>query len=140
MAEQIEIPGAFPRGGDVRAKRVVITGASRGLGRLLAHAFSHAGATADVLRAVQVARDAGALAVAVTSVADSELALAADVVLLTHAQESPFRMAAMTSRIAQLVLVDILFVRVVQHSGAPVSIPLQLTHDAAAQQRRAPGV
>ncbi|WP_433586138.1 MurR/RpiR family transcriptional regulator [Microbacterium hydrocarbonoxydans] len=103
-------------------------------------AFSHAGATADVLRAVQVARDAGALAVAVTSVADSELALAADVVLLTHAQESPFRMAAMTSRIAQLVLVDILFVRVVQHSGAPVSIPLQLTHDAAAQQRRAPGV
>ena len=44
MAEQIEIPGAFPRGGDVTGKRVVVTGASRGLGRLLAHAFSHAGA------------------------------------------------------------------------------------------------
>jgi 3-oxoacyl-[acyl-carrier protein] reductase len=44
MAEQIEIPGSFPRGGDVDGKRVVITGASRGLGRLLAHAFSHAGA------------------------------------------------------------------------------------------------
>jgi NAD(P)-dependent dehydrogenase (short-subunit alcohol dehydrogenase family) len=45
MAEQIEIPDVFPRGGDVRDKRVVITGASRGLGRLLAHAFSHAGAS-----------------------------------------------------------------------------------------------
>jgi DNA-binding MurR/RpiR family transcriptional regulator len=101
-------------------------------------AFSHSGQTAEVLRAVEVARDAGALAVAVTSAAESELALAADVVLLTHAQESPFRMGAMTSRIAQLVLVDILFVRVVQHSGAPVAIPLQLTHDAAAQRRRAP--
>jgi 3-oxoacyl-[acyl-carrier protein] reductase len=44
MAEQIEIPGSFPRGGDVDGKRVVITGASRGLGRLLAHAFSQAGA------------------------------------------------------------------------------------------------
>jgi NAD(P)-dependent dehydrogenase (short-subunit alcohol dehydrogenase family) len=44
MAEEIEIPAAFPNGGDVADKRVVITGASRGLGRLLAHAFSHAGA------------------------------------------------------------------------------------------------
>jgi NAD(P)-dependent dehydrogenase (short-subunit alcohol dehydrogenase family) len=49
MAEQIEIPGAFPRGGDVRGKRAVITGASRGLGRLLAHAFSHAGASVTLV-------------------------------------------------------------------------------------------
>src|SRR5690349_5877426 len=44
MAEQIDIPGSFPSGADVAGKRVVITGASRGLGRLLAHAFSHGGA------------------------------------------------------------------------------------------------
>jgi NAD(P)-dependent dehydrogenase (short-subunit alcohol dehydrogenase family) len=44
MTEQIEIPGAFPRGNDVTGKRVVITGAGRGLGRLLAHAFSDGGA------------------------------------------------------------------------------------------------
>ena len=40
--EQREIPESLPRGGDVRGKRVVLTGASRGLGRLLAHAFSQA--------------------------------------------------------------------------------------------------
>jgi NAD(P)-dependent dehydrogenase (short-subunit alcohol dehydrogenase family) len=45
MAEQIDIPESFPVGGDVAGKRVVITGAGRGLGRLLAHAFSHAGAS-----------------------------------------------------------------------------------------------
>jgi len=44
MSEQIEIPRSWPRGPDVRDKRVVLTGAGRGLGRLLAHAFSHAGA------------------------------------------------------------------------------------------------
>ncbi len=44
MSEQIEIPALMPRGGDVRGKRVVLTGASRGLGRLLAHGFSQAGA------------------------------------------------------------------------------------------------
>lgn len=102
----------------------------------VAIAFSHGGETAEVVRAVEVARDAGALTVAVTSVEESTLALAADVVLLTHAQESPFRMAAMSSRIAQLVLVDILFVRVVQHRGLPVVIPLQLTHDAATRRGR----
>src|SRR4051795_8154841 len=46
MAEQIEIdiPRSFPGAGDVAGKRVVITGSSRGLGTLLAHAFSQAGA------------------------------------------------------------------------------------------------
>ena len=44
MAEQIDIPTAFPGVADVAGKRVVITGASRGLGRLLAHAFSRQGA------------------------------------------------------------------------------------------------
>jgi hypothetical protein len=51
MAEEIEIPERFPAAGDVTGKRVVITGASRGLGRVLAHAFSQAGA-----RVVLVAR------------------------------------------------------------------------------------
>jgi NAD(P)-dependent dehydrogenase (short-subunit alcohol dehydrogenase family) len=45
MIEEIEIPRSLPCGGDVRGKRVVLTGAGRGLGRLLAHAFSQAGAT-----------------------------------------------------------------------------------------------
>ena len=42
MTDQIEIPDSFPAPGAVAGKRVVITGASRGLGALLAHAFSHA--------------------------------------------------------------------------------------------------
>jgi NAD(P)-dependent dehydrogenase (short-subunit alcohol dehydrogenase family) len=44
MAQQIQIPDSFPAGADVTGKRVVLTGAGRGLGRLLAHAFSQAGA------------------------------------------------------------------------------------------------
>jgi len=45
VPDQIDIPDAFPGPGDVSGKRVVITGASRGLGALLAHAFSRAGAS-----------------------------------------------------------------------------------------------
>lgn len=45
MAASIDIPESFPHPGEVRGKRVVITGAGRGLGSLLAHAFSRAGAS-----------------------------------------------------------------------------------------------
>jgi NAD(P)-dependent dehydrogenase (short-subunit alcohol dehydrogenase family) len=45
MSDRIEIPESFSDPGAVSGKRVVITGASRGLGALLAHAFSHAGAS-----------------------------------------------------------------------------------------------
>jgi NAD(P)-dependent dehydrogenase (short-subunit alcohol dehydrogenase family) len=44
MPDQIDIPESFAGAADVAGKRVVITGASRGLGRLLAHAFSQGGA------------------------------------------------------------------------------------------------
>ncbi|MET0910847.1 MAG: SDR family NAD(P)-dependent oxidoreductase [Ilumatobacteraceae bacterium] len=44
MGERIEIPASFPQPGDVEGRRVVITGAGRGLGELIAHAFSTAGA------------------------------------------------------------------------------------------------
>jgi NAD(P)-dependent dehydrogenase (short-subunit alcohol dehydrogenase family) len=44
MAERIAIPDTFPDVGDVSGKRVVLTGASRGLGELIAHGFSRAGA------------------------------------------------------------------------------------------------
>ncbi|HEY7071442.1 MAG TPA: SDR family NAD(P)-dependent oxidoreductase, partial [Acidimicrobiales bacterium] len=45
MTDRIDIPQSFPDPGDVGGKRVVITGASRGLGALLSHAFSQAGAS-----------------------------------------------------------------------------------------------
>jgi NAD(P)-dependent dehydrogenase (short-subunit alcohol dehydrogenase family) len=53
MAEEVEIPERFPVGGDVSGKRVVITGASRGLGRVLAHAFSQAGARVALVARVE---------------------------------------------------------------------------------------
>ena len=45
MTEPIEIPESFPVPGAVTGKRVVLTGAGRGLGAVLAHAFSRAGAS-----------------------------------------------------------------------------------------------
>ena len=45
MSDHIDIPESFPEPGGVAGKREVLTGASRGLGEMLAHAFSRAGAS-----------------------------------------------------------------------------------------------
>lgn len=117
---------------------LAITTASLRCREDVAVAFSHGGETAETVRALEVARDAGALTVAVTSASDSPLAAVAEVVLLSQAQESPFRMAAMSSRIAQLALIDVLFVRIVQLRGEPVAVSLQRTHDVVPARRARP--
>jgi NAD(P)-dependent dehydrogenase (short-subunit alcohol dehydrogenase family) len=63
MIGEIEIPGSFPSPGSVEGKRVVITGASRGLGAILAHAFSDAGASVALVARTE--RDLKAVAEAI---------------------------------------------------------------------------
>src|SRR5207244_6572104 len=60
MTDRIEIPESFPGPGAVAGKRVVVAGASRGLGALLAHAFSHAGASVALVARTE--RDLKAIA------------------------------------------------------------------------------
>jgi NAD(P)-dependent dehydrogenase (short-subunit alcohol dehydrogenase family) len=74
MSEQIDVPRGFPEAGDVHGKRVVITGAGRGLGRLLAHAFSQAGA-----RVALVARTETDLKAVAGELPGPSLVLAGDV-------------------------------------------------------------
>lgn len=74
MAARIDIPARFPSGGDVTGKRVVITGAGRGLGRVLAHALSQAGA-----RIALVARTEKDLKEVADELPGASLVLAADV-------------------------------------------------------------
>jgi DNA-binding MurR/RpiR family transcriptional regulator len=74
--------------------------------------FSHSGTTADTVQFLDIAKEHGALTVAITGAPDSPLGRAADEVLVTHARESALRAGAMVSRIAQLVLVDCLFLGV----------------------------
>jgi NAD(P)-dependent dehydrogenase (short-subunit alcohol dehydrogenase family) len=74
MTDRIDIPESFPDPGDVGGKRVVITGASRGLGALLSHAFSQAGASVALVARTE--KDLNAVAEALPGPA---LVLAGDV-------------------------------------------------------------
>src|SRR5215212_3774221 len=74
MSNHAELPESYVAAGDVSGKRVVITGASRGLGRLLAHAFSAAGA-----RVALVARNEKDLKELGDELPGSTIALSGDV-------------------------------------------------------------
>jgi DNA-binding MurR/RpiR family transcriptional regulator len=97
--------------------------------------ISHTGATVDTIEPLEEARRHGALTVALTNFPRSPIAAAADLVLTTAARETTFRSGAMSSRIAQLMVVDCLFVGVAQRSYAETREALELTYEAVRHRR-----
>ncbi|WP_202912053.1 MurR/RpiR family transcriptional regulator [Nesterenkonia muleiensis] len=77
-------------------------------------AISHSGRTSDTVEFLRLARASGAATVAITNAPDSPLAAVADAVLRTAARETEFRSGALGSRIAQLMVIDCLFIGLVQ--------------------------
>lgn len=92
--------------------------------------LSHTGKTTDTVRYLEVARETGATAIAITNHPRSPIANVADVVVTTAARETTFRSGAMASRIAQLTIVDVLFVLVAQQRVDAAQSALQRTYDA----------
>ncbi|MGG7507326.1 MurR/RpiR family transcriptional regulator [Plantibacter sp. YIM 135249] len=100
--------------------------------------FSHSGETIETAHALEVAKSSGATTVCITNFPDSPIAHACDLVLTTQARESRYRSGAMSSRIAQLALVDLLFIRVAQRRFDAVAEPLRVTFDAVQSHRITP--
>lgn len=70
--------------------------------------ISHSGSTVETLAATRLAKEAGAKTIIITNFGKSPIQRYADVVLYTAAKETAFRTEAMTSRIAELSIVDAL--------------------------------
>lgn len=99
--------------------------------------ISHSGTTIDTVEFLRIAKEAGATTIGITNHEDSPLGREADVLLCTAARESPFRPGALGSRIAQMMLVDCLFVGIAQQSYAESITALRKTH-AVIQPSRLP--
>ncbi len=102
----------------------------------VAIAFSHSGATSAVLDAIELARRNGARTIAITNYPESPVARAVDVVLCSTAQNSPLLGENATARIAQLNLLDALFVAVAQRDRAAAEANLSRTMRAVQTKRR----
>ncbi len=106
--------------------------------RCVALAVSHSGTTTDTVDYLTQARDRGATTIALTNFRRSPLTAVADITLLTAARETRFRSGALGSRIAQLTVVDCLFIGVAQASYDHSVAALQQTYQAVRAHRIPP--
>jgi DNA-binding MurR/RpiR family transcriptional regulator len=93
-------------------------------------AVSHSGRTDDVLRSVRLARDGGARVIAITGAGPSPLERMADVVLSTVSYDTAFQIEPMASAIAELSVVQLLFLLLLERGEATAQGSLERTQAA----------
>ena len=96
----------------------------------VAIAFSHSGRTRETLEFLRRAKASGATTLAVSNAVASPIVEEADLSLFTVVRETAFRSGAMVSRIAQLSVVDCLFVSVARLSYGATLEALETTREA----------
>jgi DNA-binding MurR/RpiR family transcriptional regulator len=98
--------------------------------------FSHTGATLVTLEALQIARKNGARTIAITNYLGSPIAECADVVLCSTARGSPLLGENAAARIAQLNILDSVFVLVAQQNYKAAEGNLSRTQGAVRGKRK----
>lgn len=101
----------------------------------VAIAVSYSGETEAVVLALELAKKAGATCIAITNYAGSQLTEFADHVLLISAPIPAFRSVAIGSRIAQLSVMDALFVGVAMERYHETDTALEKSKLAVARER-----
>ncbi len=99
--------------------------------------ISHSGGTLDTVHALSTAASSGATTICITHHMDSPLARVAHIRLFTGAEEAPFRSGAIVSRLAQLAVVDALFIAVVMRQGEQ-AVQRVIRSRQAVQDKHAP--
>ncbi len=97
--------------------------------------ISHSGATHETVAATRLAKEAGATTIVITNFARSPIQAVADIVLFTMARETRFRTEAMTSRIAQLCVVDALIATLALADYERATAALRQTFDVLSIKR-----
>ncbi|MCP1110163.1 MurR/RpiR family transcriptional regulator [Ohessyouella blattaphilus] len=80
-------------------------------------AISHSGSSKDAGDAIQLAKEQGATVITITSSGNSPVANASDIRLLTRSQETRYRTYAISSRMAELTIIDTLYTGVALCKG-----------------------
>ena len=97
--------------------------------------ISHSGSTTDVLDILRVLKEKGVTIISVTNFGKSPLSKDADISLYTVSEETDFRSEALSSRIAQLSLIDALYTNLMIARGDDGKSALQEMREAMSQKR-----
>ncbi|HEY0615517.1 MAG TPA: MurR/RpiR family transcriptional regulator [Candidatus Elarobacter sp.] len=97
--------------------------------------ISHTGASRDVTDALGRAKSNGATTICITHRPSSPITKVSDIVLVTAAQQTAFRSDASSSRIAQLTIIDVLYVAVAHRNHERSLRMIERTREATAAKR-----
>jgi RpiR family transcriptional regulator, carbohydrate utilization regulator len=103
--------------------------------RDVAIGISQSGSTTDVVDALSLAHKSGATTISITNFSPSPITKASDIVLLTASPESPLGGEVLTSRIAQLCVIDLLSVAVAVALGEGCLDLIKKTSEAVKKKR-----
>ncbi len=92
--------------------------------------FTNSGSTRDTVDILQIVKERGASAVAITSMARSPITKVADVVLLAAARDTPLQGGSLAAKIAQLYVIDLLLTAVALRSRDTALRAAELTAEA----------
>jgi len=89
-------------------------------------AISHSGSSTDIASAMEQAKKKEATTISITNSGRSPIAKISDYLLPTNAEETKYTILAMSSRIAQLAIIDTLYTYIVLNGGERIT---QAIHD-----------
>ncbi|UFT98595.1 MurR/RpiR family transcriptional regulator [Radiobacillus kanasensis] len=97
--------------------------------------ISHTGANKDLLEVLEIAKDCGAKTIGITNFAQSPLSKGVGTCLFTASKETEYRSEALSSRIAQLSLLDSLYIGYCMKKKEQSKLALHQVRDAIARKR-----
>lgn len=102
----------------------------------VAFGISYSGLTEDIIQALSVAQQSGASIVSLTKFGTNPVSEMADIRLFTSSLEKSIRSGAMASRIAQLNVIDILYVGIASQNYEENIVALEKTRNAVIVSKR----
>lgn len=100
----------------------------------LAIGITHSGSTKDTIEALKIAKESGANTICITHHSRSPITKYADVVLLTGFREGPLQGGALGTKIAQIFVIETLFVEIFKGSKEKYIKNKKKTSDAIADK------
>jgi DNA-binding MurR/RpiR family transcriptional regulator len=101
----------------------------------VAFGISYSGCTKEIVEAIKVAKEAGATTISLSKFGQFPLVKMADINLFVSSEEAMFRSAAIASRIAQLSVIDMLFILVARKKYNNVVNYLENTSQALSMRK-----
>lgn len=101
----------------------------------VAFGVSHSGSSTDIVYALKLARQQGATTICITNYGNSPITKQSDICLFTKAEETKHSILAMSSRIAQLCIIDAIYNYIVVNKTADAIEAIRETERALEEKK-----